>query len=438
MPLKGIPVASELRDKPTNQTPAEWWKAAAAARDRHLDAANDIAEKGRVEGREKFLASEQRDYDEHVNQVTRFDHLMADIVRANPELNEVDRRGVVPPAASATDRGVPLLAPKQQFASWPSVRASNEPDGELRLGAMIRGWASGRWDGAEREMNALSEGTSTAGGVLVPAPLAARFIDRARNAARVIQAGATTVPMDSRTLAVPRLTGSSAPAWRNENAAVAEGDLTMDSITLTARSMAFLVKTSRELVEDSSPGVIGVIEDDLAAQVALEWDRVALRGTGTAPEPRGVRNTSGVTVTAFGGANGGTPTNYDPFIDAEQAVRANNFEPSAHILSTRTQTTARKMKEATTNAYLQPPDMKPWLITNQIPGNLTAGTSTDTSEVYTGEWRHLYLGVRTGPLLFQLVERYADVGQIAFLIWFRGDIAAAQPGAFTVTTGVKP
>jgi HK97 family phage major capsid protein len=165
---------------------------------------------------------------------------------------------------------------------------------------------------------------------------------------------------------------------------------------------------------------------------------VALRGTGTAPEPRGVRNTSGVTVTAFGAANGAAPTNYDHLIDAVQAVRANNFEPNAIIQSPRSATTLSKLKEATTNAYLAQPaalDDLQQLTTNQIPGNLTTGTSTDTSEVYVGQWPMLYVGVRTGPLMITLVERYAAFGQVALLIWYRGDIALAQPAAFRAVTG---
>ena len=49
--------------------------------------------------------------------------------------------------------------------------------------------ATGDWDCAEHE-RALSEGTATAGGHLVPTPLSARVVDLARNQARVFQAGA--------------------------------------------------------------------------------------------------------------------------------------------------------------------------------------------------------------------------------------------------------
>lgn len=133
-----------------------------------------------------------------------------------------------------------LLNRTQHLADQDGIRAQDGDD-PVRLGALLRAWVSGARDGINpRELRALSEGTSSAGGVLVPVPTAAQFIDRARNASRVMEAGASTVPMDSMTLKVPRITGSTAPAWRLEDAVVATGDMTMDSITLTARSLAFL------------------------------------------------------------------------------------------------------------------------------------------------------------------------------------------------------
>lgn len=303
---------------------------------------------------------------------------------------------------------------------------------------MLRGWLTSRWDGAEAEQRALLEGTQAGGGVLVPTPLSAEIIDRARNMSRCFTAGARVVPMDSQTLKVPRISGSPTAAWREENAAIPEGDLTFDSVTFTARSLALIVRASRELIEDGQD-VDNTVRDDLAAQVALELDRVMLRGTGTAPEPRGVRNTTGVTVTPLGAGDGASP-DWDTLVDLVQAVRATNHEPTAAIHAPRTETTLSKLKDAQ-GQYLRPPaalDTLPRLATNQVPVDLTTGTSTDTSESYVGQWDRLWLGVRTELVLGTLVERYADLGQIAFLVWVRADVQLAQPGAFAVATGVRP
>jgi HK97 family phage major capsid protein len=172
--------------------------------------------------------------------------------------------------------------------------------------------------------------------------------------------------------------------------------------------------------------------------MAVELDRVALLGTGTPPEPRGILNQTGVTLTSHG-ANGTAITNYDWWLDAVGAVRAANFEPNAHVQAPRSSTSLSKLKEATTNAYMAPPpSMLPMLTTKSIPINVTTGTSTDTSYVFTGDWSQLMVGIRTKFNLRFLGERFlADDLQYAFLAYLRADIQLAQPNAFVVDSGVR-
>ena len=335
----------------------------------------------------------------------------------------------------------PVLTREMSVFDWCHARGMFDPaDQQLSFDRYLRGLVTGRWDGAEHE-RALSEGTLTAGGHLVPTPLSARVIDLARNQTRVFQAGAITVPMTAATLKLARLTGENAPAWKAENASITDQDMTFDSVTFTARTMVRLIKLSLELFEDSDPSAEDVIARSFAGQVALELDRVALRGSGTPPEPQGVRNQTGVTI-ATHGANGAliaTATAYDWHLDARGVVAGNNFDPNAHIQAPRTSTSLSKLREATTSAYLAPPpNMLPMLTTKQVPINLTVGTSTDTSEIYTADWSQLMIGIRNEFRLIPLKERYlADNLQVAFLAYLRADVQLAQPTAFVVDTGIR-
>ncbi|QEU91372.1 phage major capsid protein [Streptomyces kanamyceticus] len=335
-------------------------------------------------------------------------------------------------------KGAETLRKDQSFVQWGRDNGHGNRDHEgLSFDRLIRGMATGKWRDADAERKALSEGTLSAGGYLVPTPLAGNVIDLARNQMRVAQAGATFVPMTAQTLKIARLTGEGSPGWRNENSAITAADMTFDSVTFQARSLNRLVTMSVELFEDSDPSASNVIANSFAQQIALEMDRVALRGTGTAPEPRGVANTAGVTTTGHG-ANGSAISNYDFHLDAVGAVRNANFEPGAHIQAPRTNTSLSKLKEATTNAYLQPPaGMLPMLPTRQVPVNLTVGSSSDCSEIYTGDWSQLAIGIRTEFRIEFLRERYADNGQVAFLAWLRGDVQLLQPSAFVVDVGVR-
>jgi HK97 family phage major capsid protein len=247
--------------------------------------------------------------------------------------------------------------------------------------------------------------------------------------------------MLSATAKFPRLASGLIPDWRNENDPIADKALTFDAVTLTARSLACRVNISWELFDDAPPAS-DVIEREFAAAFALEWDRVALRGTGTAPEPRGLRNTSGVTTTTLSPPNGASLTSYDWLLDAVQTIRASNFEPTGVLASPRTETALAKLREGgSTGMYLAPPSALanlPRLVSNQLPTNITTGTSNDTSEVFVGDWRHLLLGIRTSLRIRLLTERYADVGQFSFLADFRGDVGVTQASAFNIVAGIRP
>jgi HK97 family phage major capsid protein len=338
--------------------------------------------------------------------------------------------------SAATD--LEVFGPEARDGVTDHARAANpaafEHADDLSIGRYLRGIVTGEWD--EREMRFLSEANT--GTNIVPTPLAAQIIDKARNASRLIQAGARTVPMDSATLKIARVTGDPTAAWRAEDAAIVESNSTLDAVTFTARSLAFYTRVSRELIEDSAPSAESVLRNQIAAVIALELDRVGLRGTGTPPQPKGILNQTGVIITNHGAA-GTAITNYDWWLDAIGVVRAAGFEPSAHIQAPRSTTSLSKLKEATTLAYLKRPEgLLPMLSTSQVPINLTVTSSTDCSEIYTGQFDQAMFGLRTSLQIG--VDPYSfgiAAGHIAVIAWLRADFQLAQPTAFSVDLGVR-
>ena len=336
------------------------------------------------------------------------------------------------------------LAPEQRMADWAQARPSRDgftPDDakEFSLGRAIRGACTGDWRGADLERRALAEGTGAAGGFLTPELLSGQFIDRVRNQARVLQAGATTVPLDSDTQSVPRLATGVTGAWRNENTAVIQQDAVFERVTFAPKTLAVETLLSFELAEDMIPEAAAGIDNELAQALALELDRVALRGTGTAPEPRGIRNQTGVGITAFGGANGAAATNYDLLVDLVAGVQAANLQPNAVIYASRAGQTFSKMKDTTNQPMARPPvlnDITEYT-SNQVPITLTTGTSTDTSEVYVGKWDELLIGVRPQIGVRFVRESKADTLQWAITAYLRADIQLRHPAAFQVATGVR-
>jgi len=143
-----------------------------------------------------------------------------------------------------------------------------------------------------------------------PAPLAANLIDRARSAAVLTQLGATVVPMTSATLKVPRVASGLVPDWRNENAPITDKAVVLDAVTLTAQSLACMVKVSWELLDDAPrlrgshpPGVRERVRRgvDRVGPRAVSGRRVGAWGTTTRPGNGGIgRIGAGITACAGG------------------------------------------------------------------------------------------------------------------------------------------
>ena len=213
-----------------------------------------------------------------------------------------------------TERTVALTR-DQRVSDWSRARGRVKDDYEgLSLGGYLRALVIG--PNSDVEHRALSEGTLSAGGYTVPEILSVELIDKMRARATVMRSGALTIPLDSNKQYIARLTGDPVAAWRNENAAIGTSDPTFDRVAFTARSLACLVIASRELLEDTV-NIETALDNALTQAVALEVDRVALRGSGVAPAPQGLRTLAGVNEVSMG-ANGGPISNFSKLLDILQ------------------------------------------------------------------------------------------------------------------------
>jgi HK97 family phage major capsid protein len=195
-----------------------------------------------------------------------------------------------------------------------------------------------------------------------------------------------------------------------------------------------LIKLSVELSEDSV-NIDEMIERELAGQLALELDRAALLGSGSAPEPRGIVNQSGVGTTDFGGV---APTDYDFLIDAIGRVWALNHEPNARLYNASLATAIAKFKSSADSQPLRVPDVVaavPAFRTNQIPN---AGTSPDDTTLIVGDFRELMIGLRTSFRLESTRVAGDAFGKLQIWVraYLRADVQLAHPEAFDVTTNV--
>jgi HK97 family phage major capsid protein len=75
--------------------------------------------------------------------------------------------------------------------------------------------------------------------------------------------------------------------------------------------------------------------------------------------------------------------------------------------------------------------------TSQIPNDLTAGTSNDTSLIFQGDFSQAAFIVRERFSVMRSEHIKALTGEVSFIAHARVDVAVNRPGAFSILTGVR-
>lgn len=399
------------------------------------DEARAILDRADDEGRD-LTAGEAKEFDELED---RMETLLAEIGRE--ERLEVIEAGLdeslgAPAAIGGGPAVITAGEPGPERRGWfrPEERLSDvirsrERDDRLGVGALARAMVTGARN--EAEERAMSKGSDSAGGYAVPDYYAVEVIDLLRSKTRVIEAGARTVPLAGDKTHFLRIESDPTAGWRLEAASVDTDDATFGRMTFEPKSLAVIVKTSRELLEDGQ-NVEEVIEHSLAQAFALELDRVALLGSGDDPEPRGLVNTDRVQIlTLDDGSAGAEIESYSPIVRARGMMQAANAaEPTAAIMAPRTATALADLTAQDDQPLRRPVAIEslPFLETTTIPTDEDPNGAG--SRIIVGDFSQLWVGIRSGFRLEVLREHFASTMEVAFLAHLRADIQVAQPEAF--------
>jgi len=320
------------------------------------------------------------------------------------------------------------------FAAKPDYQASSEP---VEMQAFLKGIAGLKTTEGVRA--ALAGGVDTTGGFTIPSRLAPSILDAMTAQSSVLTAGAgLTLIEPSQVFTTAAIDTIPSAAWRAESGSIAESDPAFRAILAAPKSLAFFFKISRELLADGTD-LSRALTTAIAQSFALALDAAALRGSGTAPTPRGLLNTAGVhSITS--GANGSALTNYSKLFEGVTSIlSADHSIPTAAIMHPRSLVKLGSLLD-TTNQPMQVPGMLTnvkLLQTSQIPVNLTVGASTDCSEIYLGDFTQLQYIMRESVSIALLREAFATTGELGFVGHVRCDVAVLRPKAFAIITGVR-
>lgn len=155
---------------------------------------------------------------------------------------------------------------------------------------------------------AMSQGTDTAGGYIVPEEAITQVIEKLKAQVIAYDLGARDMTGGGVPVTIPKITSSATGYWVSENSTITSSDLGFEQINMVPKTVAGRVILSNLLLETSTPTADSIIEQDLASQLGLAVDAGVLNGSagGGAGEPVGIMQTSGVnTVTTA--AQIGTP-----------------------------------------------------------------------------------------------------------------------------------
>lgn len=318
--------------------------------------------------------------------------------------------------------------------------ASKGPSVEMSVADFFRGVAN--MPATDSVRNSLSEGTNTAGGYTVPSVLMPQILGALAPNSALLQAGMGVVDLETvgaKTYTTAAVDSIPTAAWRLENGNVAESDATFRAIVAAPKSLAFLVKISRELLADS-PNINDALLLAIGQSFAKALDAAGLRGDGVNPMPLGLKGTAG--IQAIGnGANGTALSGFASIFAATQSIlQADAPMPTAAIMSPRSLVKLGGLTDSTGQPLLVPPMLKDvqQISTSQIPNNLTVGSSNDCSEIYVGNFANMVMLLRERLSIQRVDQLFAGTGQIGFVCHVRADFSVLYPSAFALVTGVRP
>ena len=193
------------------------------------------------------------------------------------------------------------------------------------------------------ELRALAEG-SAPGSLIAPDEWSSSFFDRLAAESVALRSGIRVIRTTRDVLHVPHITSDPAANWTAEAGAITPADPGYADVPATPRKLATLTDISNELIMDSNPDVVSLLQMQVTRALALKFDLGVFEGSGTPPEIRGLKNVSGITTDSSLAA---APTNLDVFATAITTLETNNATASAIVMHPRTWGTLLKLKEAT-------------------------------------------------------------------------------------------
>lgn len=292
------------------------------------------------------------------------------------------------------------------------------------------------YDAFARDFNL---GTASEAGNLRPTILRDDlYVDALRNNLVLGRMGMRILPGLTGIVDMPRKATVSTIGLLAEIGSASETQPTTAKVTLTPKRMGAYIEVSKQALIQSALALEPMLRDDLLQGAAVLIESQILNGVGSSNEMTGIRNTASIGTVAAG-ANGATVA-WSHLVDLESACANLNAEPdqiAGYVINTRTRGRAKQVTKSTNLPFIWTDGATPLNgyrvgVTNNLPSNLTKGTSTTicSAAIFAADYSMGVLGLFGAPDITVDPYTKADTGQVKITLNQFADFGIRQPSAF--------
>ena len=343
-----------------------------------------------------------------------YDRMEAEVVDLGKEIDRLERQAVI----------------DAELAKATSTPITNKPNaqvaGETKTGRATDEYKRAFWNNMRNRnsyeiQNALSIGTDSEGGYLVPDEYEKKLVEALEDEV-FFRSLATVIKTSSGDRKIPIVTSKGEAAWIDEGGQFPESDESFGQTSIGAHKLATMIKVSDELLNDSVFNIEQYISKEFGRRIGTKEEEAFFIGDGTG-KPIGIFNKTGGAETGVTAAS--TGITFDDVMDLYYSLRAPYRNKATWILNDSTVKAIRKLKDGNGNYIWQPsvregePDRilnRPYRTSIYVP-ELAAGNRV----MAFGDYSYYWIADRQGRSFKRLNELFATTGQVGFLASERVD-----------------
>lgn len=343
-----------------------------------------------------------------------YDRMEADVVSLGKEIDRLERQALLD-AELARATANPI-----------TNRPNGRIDGDEKTGRASDAYRQAFWNSMRNRMsyevqNALSIGTDSEGGYLVPDEYEKKLVESLEDEV-FFRTLATVIRTSSGDRKIPIVTSKGEAAWIDEGGQFPESDDSFGQTSIGAYKLATMIKVSDELLNDSVFSIEQYISKEFGRRIGTKEEEAFFIGDGSG-KPTGLFHSTGGAETGVTVAN--TNITFDDVMDLYYSLRAPYRNKAVWLLNDSTVKAIRKLKDGNGNYIWQPsvkegePDRilnRPYRTSIYVP-EIAAGNRV----MAFGDYSHYWIADRQGRSFKRLNELYATTGQVGFLASERVD-----------------